>query len=187
MRKLVTITADALDAARGGVLVVDGVTSEIAAYENAPGGIRTGYPSPQPPSDLVKLTEPCETCDGTGNKYHRQTMHMDVIEFAVCPDCDGSGRPLLEVEAEPSDPENWTENWRHSFRAHVLDVVPIYHNDSTPMLGGRTLIEVFDDADPVLWRNGHPEPITLPPGDHRGRYAVLIEPENHGEITKENR
>lgn len=209
------IPADHLDAARNGVLVVDGDTETCHICDgyhcHMHGGL--GWGDSHPPAEFVKLTEPCEQCMGRGWDVVRPILGDDAV---FCPACDGSGRPWLTINVECgrclpdargyemtggaewklpdgrwvrtcyecSDPERWASpgtGVTTSFRAHVLDAVRILRDDERPTSypficrsragHGGWVLHHISKAKAVR------DPITLPPGEHVGRYAVLIEPE----------
>lgn len=193
-----TIPADHLDAARRGVLVVYGERQAgcVEAWPDCVSGDYNPWCCRFPktcsvrdvaPAEFVKLTEPCETCDGSGHA----TFGNQVRTSEKCPACDGSGRPLFRVDVEhicfhegqrlliKEVCDCGTDNGViDSFRAHVLDVVPIVddgENMPRPFVlkdggSGTSLWWLLDDPLNIT-------AITLPPGEHLNKWAVLLEVE----------
>ena len=132
-------------------------------------------------TDALNLDRPCDKCHGAGWVMVSSTTKQRGLENCEaslsCPACHGSGRHCFDIEVEPDDPENWTENWRHTLTVSVVPgmVLPIYHNDNAPMLDGARFVEMWDDMRAVAWIDGdYGGVFTLPSAAAVGMFAVRL-------------
>jgi hypothetical protein len=79
-------------------------------------------------NSAMLFDRPCDTCY---EPDFRVSSGYDDANDRQCPDCDGTGRHTFTVEAEPHDPENWTENWRHTYRVSVVPGMVEEQEDGT--------------------------------------------------------
>ena len=106
------------------------------------------------PSWFKSLDRPCDGCDGEGFASNEMVMGVD------CPDCDGSGRHVFDLEVA------WQTEVDAYEQAYRVSVVP------------GMVLPIVSEVDPVfIAREEFPLitiDVTLPPAATTGLWAVKV-------------